>query len=30
MIFVPEGLRCEIVIPLGTATAERQSAETED
>lgn len=30
LIFAPEGLRCEIVIPLDAATAERQSAETED
>jgi two-component sensor histidine kinase len=30
MTFAPEGLRCEIVVPLDTATAERQSAETED
>ena len=30
MTFAPEGLRCEIIVPLDTATAERQSAETED
>jgi PAS domain S-box-containing protein len=30
MTFAPDGLRCEIVVPLDTATAERQSAETED
>jgi PAS domain S-box-containing protein len=30
IVFAPTGLHCEIVVPIDTATAERQSAETED